>query len=102
MTYPDIYFIRTRRAVYVELLVLFVMTSALVVVNYFYLRPDEGFRYLPEVLYLVFPPIATIKILRHLAQQEQTVREPDANMRLLFHLATMMPIIGYLPVVVFL
>jgi hypothetical protein len=43
-----------------------------------------------------------MKILNHLAQQERLVHEPDANMRLLFLTAMLIPIVGFMPIVVFL
>jgi hypothetical protein len=99
MTYPDLYLIRTRLAVYVELLVTCTVTTVLVAVNA--ALSGDAMRHLSELLYLAVPLVVTLRILNHLARQEQDVREPDANMRFLFHLATLMPVVGYMPIVVF-
>ena len=99
MIYPDSYIIRSRQAVYVELLIAFTLTSAIVSLS---VGPSsDAFGYLPKVMYLMLPLGATIKTLKHLAQLEKTVREPDANMYFVFHMATMLPILGYMPVVLF-
>ena len=100
MIYPDSYVMRSRQAVYWELLVTFTLTSAIVAVSLAGSARD-ALEILPKVMYLAFPLAATVKTLRHLAQLEKTVREPDANMYFLFHTAIMLPILGYLPVVLF-
>lgn len=100
MNYPDIPDIPSRQAVYIELVIAFLLAAALVTVAY--LRSgSSAISYIPELIYLFIPVTVTFKILTHLAQQERLVREPDANMRLLFRLAVMTPIYGYIPVLVF-
>ena len=99
MIYPDSYIIRSRQAVYWELLITFTLTSSLVVLSVSGAR--DALEYLPKVMYLPLPLAATVKTLKHLAQLEKTVREPDANMYFLFHMAMMLPVLGYLPVVLF-
>jgi hypothetical protein len=99
MTYSDFYLIRTRQAVYVELLISFILTFTMAIITF--ARSNEGWRYLPEMISLLLPLTLTLKILNHLAAQEKLVSEPDANMRLLFLVAMMTPIVGYLPVVTF-
>ena len=82
-----------------ELLIIFTLTSAIVILSV--ARANGGLGDLPKVMYLIIPLLATTKTLKHLAQLEKTVREPDANMYFVFHLATMLPILGYMPVVLF-
>ena len=104
MTYSDFYLIRTRQAVYVELLITFTLTLTLVILSL--PRSNGWWVYFPEALVkmssLALPVTLTIKILNHLAEQEKLVGEPDANMRLLFLVAILTPILGFMPVVVFL
>jgi hypothetical protein len=100
MIYSDFYLIRTRQAVYVELLVTLSLTLVLLALSYAQSR--EGWRYLPEMTSLLLPILLTMKILNHLGQQERLVQEPDANMRLLFLTAILTPIVGFMPIVVFL
>ena len=52
-------------------------------------------------MYLMLPLAATTRALKHLAQLEKTAREPDANMYFVFNMAIMLPILGYMPVVLF-
>jgi hypothetical protein len=99
MIYPDSYVIRSRQAVYWELLITFSLTSMIVAVSLAGAR--DTLEILPKVMFLPLPLVATVKTLRHLAQLEKTVREPDANMYFLFNTAMMLPVLGYLPVVLF-
>jgi hypothetical protein len=100
MTYSAFYLIRTRQAVYVELLVTFSLTLLMLAIDF--AGSNEGWMYLAEFTALLLPVTLTIKLLQHLGEQEKLVHEPDANMRLLFLTAILTPILGYMPIVVFL
>jgi hypothetical protein len=104
MIYSDFYVIRTRQAVYLELLITFTLTFTLVILGS--APSNEWWEYVPQMLVklssLALPVTLTIKILTHLGEQEKRVGEPDANMRLLFLVAILTPILGFMPVVVFL
>ena len=105
--YPRSYFIRTRRGVYIEMVVLFTTTLVMVLAAYGRaVRLSGGFsvqlwtEWLVIALYLIFPLVGTTRVLHHLEDMERrsTAPEPDADMTFMFHVAAMLPVTGYLPV----
>ena len=108
VVYPNTYMIRTRRGIYVEMVVLFMLVALTVIFEYVRAQRGVGsgavmgFNWISVVIATFIPMVGTVRVLRHLEKLERTVVEPNETMTFLFQVAAMLPITGYLPMLILL
>ena len=87
---------RTRNGVY-WMAVLFCVLTINVVVMQHVQTDHPPYRLAMQGVWIAGVFLFTVRILRRLGNLETGCSEPDDSMKLLFHCANMLPIIGYLP-----
>lgn len=91
---------RTRRGVYWMAVALAVLMLSVTVAQYAF-RPDlSAPRLVGQLLWVVMVFVVTSRLLEGLEQLEQGRSEPTEGMKRVFDTAGFLPVLGYLPILV--
>ena len=98
MAYND-FGIRTLRGVYWITTILVVLMTNVIIIQALQTGQHHVWTVwtASKLVWVLAVFLNTVRILNRLKKLEVTRQEPDDDMKLMFHLASMFPIVGYLP-----